>query len=147
MKKVSKSIKETTEIAKTFLDKILKVKNPANKATVVCLSGNLGAGKTAFTQGVAKHLGVKGKVVSPTFVIYKKYPLRGKKHKYLFHLDAYRLKNEKELLHLEWNKIINDKENLVIVEWPENVSKVVPRNAKYVYISSGENDSRILELK
>jgi tRNA threonylcarbamoyladenosine biosynthesis protein TsaE len=113
----------------------------------VCLSGNLGAGKTAFTQGVAKHLGIKSKVVSPTFVIYKKYPLQDKKHKYLFHLDAYRLKNEKELLHLEWNKIISNKENLVIVEWPENVKGIIPKHAKYIYISNDRNDSRILELK
>ncbi|MFA6301365.1 MAG: tRNA (adenosine(37)-N6)-threonylcarbamoyltransferase complex ATPase subunit type 1 TsaE [Candidatus Paceibacterota bacterium] len=147
MKKVSKNIKETTEIAKTFLDKILKDKKNTEKATIVCLSGNLGAGKTAFTQGVAKHLGVKSKVVSPTFVIYKKYPLKNKKHKYLFHLDAYRLKNEKELLHLDWNKIVSDNENLVIVEWPENVKKVIPKYAKYIYISNDKNDSRILELK
>lgn len=147
MKKASKNIKETSEIAKIFLNKILKEKSLTGGAKIVCLSGNLGAGKTAFTQSVAKHLGIKDKVISPTFVIYKKYPLKLKGYKFLFHLDAYRLKNEKELLNLGWEEIIADKGHLVFIEWPENVHKIIPSHADFVYISNDKNDSRILELK
>ncbi len=147
MKKVSKNTKETAEIAKIFLNKILKDKNLRKGAKVVCLSGNLGAGKTAFTQSAAKHLGIKDKVVSPTFVIFKKYPIKLKGHKFLFHFDAYRLKNEKELLNLGWEEIIADKKHLVFIEWPENVRKIIPAHAQFVYISNDQNDSRVLELK
>ena len=147
MKKVSKNVKETAEIAKIFFKKILKENLPPGDATVVCLSGDLGVGKTAFTQCVARHLGIKDKITSPTFIIFKKYPLKLKKYKFLFHLDAYRLKNEKELLHLGWEEIISNKEHLVFVEWPENVQKIIPSHARFIYISHNKNDSRILELK
>jgi len=116
MKKVSKSLKETNEIAKMFLEEILQHNTKEGGATVVGLMGNLGAGKTAFFQSTAKHLGVKGKVSSPTFVIMKKYPLKKKKYEFLFHLDAYRLKNEGELLHLGWQEIIDNKKHLIFIE-------------------------------
>ena len=67
---------------KMFLEKILGEKRKKKVAIVVGLSGDLGAGKTTFVQAVAKHLGVKNKVNSPTFVIIKKYSLKNKKHKF-----------------------------------------------------------------
>lgn len=155
--KVSKNIKETGEIAKIFLNEILKDKNRKENATIVGLSGNLGAGKTAFTQAVAKHLGIKDKVNSPTFVIMKKYLLPSRRrsarmtkrprHKFFFHFDAYRLKDEKELLNLRWEEIINNKEHLIFIEWPENVKKVIPSHARFIYISHYKNNRRNLELK
>ncbi|MBI3888268.1 tRNA (adenosine(37)-N6)-threonylcarbamoyltransferase complex ATPase subunit type 1 TsaE [Candidatus Nomurabacteria bacterium] len=147
MKKISKNTKETGEIAKIFLEKILKTSAKQKGALVVALSGDLGAGKTAFTQAVGKHLGLKDKIKSPTFVIFKKYKIKSKKYKFLYHFDAYRLKNEKELLHLGWEEIIGNKEHIVFIEWPENVSGVIPSNARYIYISHKEKGHRSLELK
>ena len=113
--------------------KLLNNQHP-ERALVVTLAGDLGTGKTTFTKFVARHLGIKYKLRSPTFVILKKYPLKRKGYKYFYHLDAYRLKNEKELLHLGWEEIIGNKEHLVFIEWPENVSKVIPKDAKSVKI-------------
>ena len=142
----AKNIKETEKIAKIFLEKILDAKNSHKNALVVGLVGDLGAGKTTFMQAVAKHLGVKDKVRSPTFVIMKKYPLKNKKHNFLFHLDAYRLKNEKELLTLGWEEIIKDKKNLVFIEWPENVSKIIPVQAEFVYVSNNQDQNRLFKF-
>ncbi len=148
MRKISKNIKETILIAKIFLNKILKSKNQQYGALVVGLSGELGSGKTVFVQSVAKHLGIKNKVSSPTFVILKKYSLKkSKNYNFLFHIDAYRLKCEKELLHLGWEKIVNDKNNLIFIEWPENVKKIIPADARFIYISHTKNGYRNLELK
>ena len=144
--KISKNVKETKEIAKMFLDKILREKKKHKGALVVGLSGDLGAGKTTFVQAIAKHLGVKNKVNSPTFVIIKKYSLKNKKHKFLFHLDAYRLKNENELLHLGWEDIINNEEHLVFIEWPENVSGAMPSHARTVHILTDKNEHKHLKL-
>ncbi|MEK7081220.1 MAG: tRNA (adenosine(37)-N6)-threonylcarbamoyltransferase complex ATPase subunit type 1 TsaE [Patescibacteria group bacterium] len=146
MQKVSKNDRETGEIAKIFLNKILKKGIKHQGALVIGLSGELGTGKTAFTQAVAKHLGIKSKISSPTFVIIKKYSLKNKKYKLLFHLDAYRLKNEKELLYLGWEEIINKKEHLVFIEWPENVIKAMPKNTHFVRISHTKNRQRNFEL-
>lgn len=144
MKKTSKSAEETGKMAKTILTTLFK-KKKNSKATVVGLSGDLGAGKTTFVKAVAKELGIKTRLSSPTFVLIKKYPLKHKDFKFLFHIDAYRFKNEKELLYLGWEEIIGNKEHLVFIEWPENVSKAMPKDAKYIQIShGGENERHFL---
>ncbi|MFA6586012.1 MAG: tRNA (adenosine(37)-N6)-threonylcarbamoyltransferase complex ATPase subunit type 1 TsaE [Candidatus Paceibacterota bacterium] len=154
---LSKNIKETEKIAKIFLNKILKSKKSNDRALVVGLSGDLGAGKTAFTKSVAKHLGIKEKIFSPTYVIFKKYllPLRrgsaqrakGSNFKFFFHMDAYRLENEKELLNLGWEEIINNKEHLIFIEWPENIAEAMPLHSKYVYISDKKSGHKDFKFK
>ena len=161
-KRTAKNIKETAKIAGIFLEKILKKGNFGKGAVVVCLSGDLGVGKTALVKEVARHLGIKRKIQSPTFVIVKKYAIRpprsdksrstppsqGERYKFLFHIDAYRLKNEKELSHLGWGKIIGNKDHLVFLEWPENVRKIIPSHAKRIFISvKNEKGHRNFELK
>lgn len=144
---LSKNPKETKKIAKVFLKKLLKNKKGKN-ALVVGLSGNLGAGKTAFTKFAGKHLGIKSKIYSPTFVIMKKYPIKLKGYKFFFHLDAYRLKNKKELMHLGWGDIIKDKEHLIFIEWPENVAKAMPSHARFIHITHGKKENhRVFKLK
>lgn len=143
--KISRNMANTSKIAKAFLVKILKTKS--KKALVVGLSGGLGAGKTAFTQAIGKLLGIKKNINSPTFVIMKKYALKHGRHKYLFHLDAYRLKNEKELLYLGWREIIDNNEHLVFIEWPENIIKVMPKNSHFIDISHSKKGHRIFKMK
>ncbi len=146
--KIIKNKKEMAETAELFLAEIIKKHLPKRKALVVGMSGDLGTGKTTFVQSVARHLNIKNKITSPTFVIMKKYKIKNLKgYKFLFHLDAYRLKNEKELLFLGWEDIIGNKEHLVFIEWPENVSKVIPKGSRYIYISHTKNEYRKLKFK
>jgi|SRR3989344_8591489 len=147
MQKIAKNVKETNTIAKIFLREILKNNKRNNGALVVALSGNLGAGKTAFAKAIAKNLGIKDKISSPTFVILKKYSVKLKGYKYFFHIDAYRLENEKDLQVLKWEEIISNKEHLVFIEWPEMVSKAIPSHAKSIAISSNEHGHRKFQIK
>lgn len=124
MEYISKNENDTAKIAKDFLNKIIKKKNKT--ACVVGLYGDLGTGKTTFTQYVTKELGIKTKVNSPTFVIMKRYPLKHEMFKNFFHLDAYRLKDDKELLNLNWKDITKNPENIIFIEWPEKVKKIMP---------------------
>ncbi len=145
MKKVSKNIEDTNEIAKDFINKLKPIKNGA---TVVGLYGDLGAGKTTFTQAIGKILKIKRKVSSPTFVILKKYMLpKDNVFKYFFHIDAYRLKNEKELAHLGWDEIIKNKENLIFVEWPEQIKKALPKKHYQIHIDHIKEGGRVFEIK
>ena len=132
MQKISKNIKDTEKIAEYFLKKI---KVNKNGATIVGLYGDLGTGKTTFTQSIGKALGIKRKVNSPTYVIMKNYKLKAKRYKLLYHLDAYRLKNEKELLHLGWEVIVSNKDHLIFIEWPEQIIKAMPKKHHKVLIS------------
>ncbi|MFA6524452.1 MAG: tRNA (adenosine(37)-N6)-threonylcarbamoyltransferase complex ATPase subunit type 1 TsaE [Candidatus Paceibacterota bacterium] len=141
---ISQNTKETEEIAKAFLKKI----NPNKKgATIVGLYGELGTGKTTFSHFFAKNLGIKRKINSPTFVIMKRYALKHKDFENLFHLDAYRLKNEKELIHIGWKEIIANPKHIVFIEWPENIIKSIPKKHHKVLISHTKEGYRSFKIK
>ncbi len=120
------NLAETEKVAQDFLAGLKK----EDKATVVGLKGDLGAGKTAFTKLVVKNLGIKISVTSPTFVIEKKYkitapPKDGADYfREIIHIDAYRLKDGSDLLRLDWVEIIADPNNLILVEWPEIIADI-----------------------
>lgn len=133
MKIISKNLKETEKIVRNFVEKeFLKNKDGA---LVVGLYGDLGSGKTAFTQAVAKCLGVKETITSPTFVIEKIYKLKNKNFDHLIHIDAYRLKSGDELLHLGWEEIAKNPKNIIFIEWPERVAEILPNNIKKIYFT------------
>lgn len=96
---------------------------PARKesgALVFGLTGELGAGKTTFVQAVARALGVKEPVTSPTFVIAQRYATTHPVFKKLVHMDAYRLRGEMGDT-IGFSEYTHDPESLVLVEWPENL--------------------------
>ncbi|MEK7567674.1 MAG: tRNA (adenosine(37)-N6)-threonylcarbamoyltransferase complex ATPase subunit type 1 TsaE [Patescibacteria group bacterium] len=122
---------ESLKELKNFSKKFLKELNPVKTgATILALQGNLGSGKTAFVKVLGKNLGIKKTIISPTFIIMKLYDISYKNFKKLIHVDAYRLEKEKELEVLGWQEILKNPENLIAIEWPENVSKVIPQSAK-----------------
>lgn len=128
---------------------------PSTQATIVALQGELGAGKTTFTQEVGKLLGVTENMHSPTFVIMKVYEINykparqsgGGGFKHLIHIDAYRLENDAELLHLGWEEIIKEPENLVFIEWPENVAGIIPENAKRISFKHVDDATRAINYE
>lgn len=128
MKKIytTQSHKETQKIGEDFAKEALKLPDK-NGATLLALHGNLGAGKTTFIQGFAKGLGIKTKVLSPTFVIMKKFKVNKKRFKTFYHFDCYRLKGG-EILELGFKEIISDPKNIIAVEWPEKIKKFLPKD-------------------
>ncbi len=143
MKFVSNSLEETEKIARDLVEKL----KPQTKATVLGLNGNLGNGKTTFTQMIAKILGVNDTVTSPTFVIEKIYELENKKFKRLIHIDVYRLEKSEELLHLGWQEVISDPENLILIEWPERVADIMPEHTKISFKVLENESSREIEIE
>ncbi len=124
MKVISKSLEETSAVAQGFLNTL----KPGEQATVVGLFGDLGSGKTTFSQAVGKILGITEFMTSPTFVIQKVYPINFLNFKQLIHIDAYRLEKASELEVLGFKDLIKDPQNLIMVEWPERVSGLLPAN-------------------
>ena len=154
MNQVSNSLKEFERVAEDFVKTLLPNKD---MAVIVGLYGNLGAGKTTFTQIVAKAFGLEENVTSPTFVIEKIYPIRtdGRKRPtssgaseftHLIHIDAYRLEKSEELLHLGWKEIISDPNNLVLIEWPDRVEDIMPEHIKISLKTLENKDSREIEI-
>jgi len=127
-KTITNSAKKTKELGEKFAERVLDTVNEKT-AIVLGLQGNLGGGKTTFLQGFAEGLGVKEKILSPTFVILKRFEVPGFRFKDFYHIDCYRLKNEKDILELGFKDIISDSRNIVAIEWPEKIKKALPRNA------------------
>lgn len=144
MKIISKSLEETENIVREFIDKEFVVDK--DSALIVGLYGDLGSGKTAFTQAVAKCLGVKETVTSPTFVIEKIYKLDNKNFDHLIHIDAYRLKSGEELLHLGWEEIAKNPKNIIFIEWPEIVTEILSDNIKKIHFTFIAENIREIEI-
>lgn len=110
---------------------------------VICLKGNLGAGKTHFAKGVAIGLGIEDNVTSPTFTIINEY--EGKMP--FYHIDAYRLENKDEVYELGLEEYIYG-EGLTLIEWPERIEEVLPKEflAVNIIYSVSEEKSRILDF-
>jgi len=134
------------EMQKFAAETILAQTPKSDRATVFGLYGDLGAGKTSFTQGVAKALAIEDTVVSPTFVIEKIYELTAQKFAHLIHIDAYRLEKSEELSHLGWQEIISDRSNLILIEWPERVADIMPEHTKIIFKTLENPDEREIEI-
>ena len=124
-------------------------------AAVFALQGDLGAGKTTFTQGFLKGLGSKKRATSPTFVLMRRHRIgsgaRGvasNKFKNLFHIDAYRLKKPEHMASLELDVILNEPENIILIEWPEQAKKFLPKHTTWIKFKYGKKESeRMITIK
>ncbi len=131
MKKTCHTIKQTHKAAAELLKEI-KSTPRVGGAMVVALSGELGSGKTTFTQGFAKALGIKERITSPTFVLLKRFKIDDLRFKNFVHIDAYRFENSKEILDLGWKEMVNESKNIILIEWAEKIKKILPKNCFWV---------------
>lgn len=111
-------------------------------ASVLALHGELGSGKTCFVQGLARALGVRQPVTSPTFTIVNEY--RGRRP--LIHMDLYRLSDPGELLSIDFENYI-EAEGLVVIEWAERSGNWLPDHTMHIYFETGpELDQRTITM-
>ncbi|MBQ7880732.1 MAG: tRNA (adenosine(37)-N6)-threonylcarbamoyltransferase complex ATPase subunit type 1 TsaE [Clostridia bacterium] len=134
MKVIVKSIDETNALAQDF-GKDLHI------GDVVLLSGDLGAGKTTFTQFVFKYLGVQGVINSPTFAVLKTYEANGIT---LNHFDAYRI-NTPEAIECGFDEVISSREGITFIEWSQNIAELLPSDCIKVDITLLGED-RVFEI-
>lgn len=130
---------EFTKMAMDYAGSLIPL---PNQATVVGLYGDLGSGKTTFTQAVAKALGVSAPVTSPTFLIMKSYILPSTLYHLLVHVDAYRLKNPAELRKLHFDELLADPRNLIFVEWADKVTDLLPTDHQKLYLEFIDEHTR-----
>lgn len=141
MEKLLASLSDLDAEARALTERL----SPSTSATLVTLSGELGAGKTAFTQAIAKAYGVTEGVTSPTFVLEKVYALpSGSGFTHLIHIDAYRLEDAEELKALGWDALMKEPGNLVVLEWPENVADALPKGSVAIHLEVMPNGSRTM---
>lgn len=110
---------------------------------VILLYGNLGAGKTHFTQGIAEGLGIMGAVRSPTFTLVNEYQ-DGRLP--LYHIDLYRLAGDRDIASIGLDEYF-DEEGIVVIEWPEKGEAWLPADALHIHITYLSDNTRALQLK
>ncbi|MEK7390624.1 MAG: tRNA (adenosine(37)-N6)-threonylcarbamoyltransferase complex ATPase subunit type 1 TsaE [Patescibacteria group bacterium] len=153
MKTAPLTISDTKNLAKNLLERIVEqTKERANfglcrQALIIGLYGDLGSGKTTFMQFFGEALGVKEKILSPTFVIEKIYKIAHPNFDHLIHIDAYRLENADEMRNLGWANIIKNPRNLIAVEWADRIAELLPNNHICVNFSHHNEESRIITFK
>ena len=133
------SAEETVQTGRA-LGKILQ------RGDVVCLAGDLGAGKTAFTGGIASAMGIQGYVTSPTFTIVNEY--RGSSIP-LYHFDVYRISDPEEMFEIGFEEYV-DGDGVVVIEWAELIKDILPGEHIWVEIrkdrKKGDN-SRVIDIQ
>lgn len=135
VKYTSKSEKGTMAIAREFAKKV-------KEGDVICLYGNLGAGKTCFVRGFVKNFGLSGnEVSSPTFTIINEYegiiPI--------YHFDCYRLEHVQEALEIGAEEYFSG-DGVCIVEWPEKISDILPPDIKTISFETTGKNERIITI-
>ena len=141
MEYITRSASETEQLGARLAERLLP-------GDVIALRGGLGAGKTAFTRGLARGLGIEDPVTSPTYTIVNEYP-QGRLP--LFHFDMYRLRDAEELFDLGWEDYL-DRGGVCAVEWSENVWEALEdpitvtirkdpesEDTRYITVAGGKN--------
>lgn len=144
-----RSVEDTWGLAREFAARL-------GPGDVVCLEGDLGAGKTTFTQGLAAALGARGRVASPTFCIVREHPIEpggdgvGKaKIPVLVHMDLYRLNGEEDVEAIGWDDYLS-RGAVIVVEWPERAGSLIPENAyriSFRHCADEGDETRIIEFR
>lgn len=130
----TKSPAETRAIAETFASSL-------RGGEVIALQGNIGVGKTVFTKGLAAGLGITSNVTSPTFNIVRQYNGRLP----LYHFDVYRITDPDEMLEIGFEEYLYSGA-VVVIEWPELISDLIPQDAITITIEREEEDGRRISI-
>lgn len=114
-------ITNSGEETKSLGEKLAKELKPGD---FLAFYGNLGSGKTTFIQGLAKGLGIKRRIISPTFIIVRHYKLNKGN---FYHIDLYRTETKNDLLSVGLDEVIEDRNNIIALEWAEKLGDLLPQ--------------------
>ncbi len=142
---VSQSPQDTKNIAAQLARRTLVALPDKTSATVLALRGELGAGKTTFTQGFAGALGIAQQPKSPTFNLAKRYVIPGTPYT-LWHLDCYRLTGFRDLKTIDLHHLFVDPANIILIEWPEHIGDGLPRDHIEINFTHISNNTRGITL-
>jgi tRNA threonylcarbamoyladenosine biosynthesis protein TsaE len=138
---ITTSFEQTQKFGREFAQRL-------RGGEVIALHGDLGSGKTTFVQGLAEGLGIKKRIISPTFIIMRSYDLEGKTIKNFYHVDLYRIESEKDIEGLGLLELMNDSENIVVIEWPEKIEHLLSerrRDLFFNYLGDDKREIRFME--
>lgn len=115
---------------------------------IIALEGELGTGKTSFLKGLAKGLGLKQKITSPTFLVMRRYslPRRIKKFSLLYHVDAYRITGRRDVDAAGITRALHDSRAIVAIEWADTIKKYLPKDSIKIKMEHRSKNERVLSF-
>lgn len=118
-----------------------KIGSSLKQGAILALTGNLGAGKTTFIQGLAEGLGIKARITSPTFILMRK-------HDNFYHVDLYRLEGnlDDEVRSLGLRDVWEEKGNVVAIEWAEKIKDILPKETIWVRFENLDENLRKITI-
>ena len=134
MKIIVNNLKDTEKLGRI-------IAKCAEKGTVICLDGELGAGKTSLARFIAKESGVKGYIVSPTFTIIKEYEGRLP----FYHMDVYRIDSEDDMYDLGYDEYIYS-EGVTVIEWSKLIEGILPEERINIEIKRINDTKREINI-
>ncbi len=123
------------------IDFAQKIATKLNKNDIITLSGDLGAGKTKFTEGILKYFDLQQEISSPTFTIVNKYE---KNNIIIYHLDLYRLNNIEEFLNIGGEEYLNN--GICIIEWAEIIQNILPKDHIRIEFNKNSNNDNMRKI-
>lgn len=147
MRHTTDSAKATKNVASKIAQSTLR-KKPGGRAVVVGLAGDLGSGKTTFVGGFARVLGIRRRMVSPTFTVMRRYkipstsPAYRKGYRSLVHVDCYRVHKPAELTIIKFDEWLKDPSAIVLIEWADLIQKLLPRGTRRIKFKHLRGDRR-----
>ncbi len=143
---ITKSAEETKFLGRQLAASLLEQKRGERAPTIICLYGQLGSGKTTFAQGFAQGLGITNRLLSPTFIIVRRYQLSDDTS-FLYHLDLYRLKTSKDIEGLGLWEIFQDPDSYVLIEWAEKLTELLPERRIDIWFNTLSDDKHRITMK
>lgn len=141
IKIITTSAQETIEFGQ-------KIASQLKGGEVICLYGNLGAGKTTLIKGIARGLGVKRVVTSPTFILMNIYKPRAQSPELraLIHIDCYRINKAEDIVNIGAAEYFGDPKNVVVIEWAERIKEVLPKERMEIKIEMKGEKERVFKI-
>jgi len=138
----SRSAQETKRLGRLFGEEIRRTTFKRKGALVLALVGTLGSGKTTFTQGLAKGLGARGRIASPTFILARIHRMSGPHFFRFVHMDAYRLSSARDLPPLGFRELLSDSKTILLVEWADRIRPALPKGTVFIRASHLSSEHR-----
>jgi tRNA threonylcarbamoyladenosine biosynthesis protein TsaE len=143
---ITKSAQETKNVGQKLATAVNEsIVLDSKGASIFCLYGELGSGKTTFVQGFSQGLDIPSRLLSPTFIIVRRYHISGK-ISFLYHIDLYRMKNVLDLESLGLAEIFSDPSAIVLIEWAERLESLLPKKRTDIYFSVISEEEREIEI-